>query len=45
MKIKKDGIEKELSDEFMLADYIAAGWELIKEKPNNRRIPFDKEDK
>lgn len=46
MKIEKDGIIKELADEFMLADYIAAGWKLIDEKPaRGRRISFDKEDK
>ena len=33
MKIEKDGIVKELTDQFMLADYINAGWRLKKEFP------------
>ena len=44
MKIEKDGIEKELSDEFMLADYINAGWKIVKEK-TLKEIKFNKEDK
>lgn len=44
MKIEKDGIEKELSDEFMLADYINAGWKIVKEKPL-KEFKFNKEDK
>lgn len=34
MKIEKDGIVKELEDEFMLPDYIQIGWKLVSEKPN-----------
>ena len=34
MKIEKDGIVKELEDEFMLPDYLQAGWKLVNEKPS-----------
>ena len=33
MKIEKDGIEKELADEFMLADFLQAWWKKLEEKP------------
>jgi hypothetical protein len=34
MKIEKDGIIKELEDEFMLSDYLQAGWKLMSERPS-----------
>lgn len=44
MKIEKDGIEKELTDDFMLADFIQAGWKVVEEsKP--KIIEFKKESK
>lgn len=49
MKIEKDGIVKELEDEFILKDYIAVGWKIVKdEKPLKeenplRKIKFDRE--
>ena len=44
MKIEKDGIIKELADEFMIADYINAGWKLVEKEPL-KEIRFKKEDK
>ena len=44
MKIEKDGIVKELEDEFMLADYIQAGWKLAEEKAS-KLLKSEKEDK
>ena len=44
MKIEKDGIIKELEDEFMLADYIAAGWKKVEEKAS-KLLKSEKEDK
>ena len=49
MKIEKEGVIKELSDEFMLGDYISAGWKIMKqEKPLKeekplKKIKFDRE--
>jgi len=40
MKIEKDGIIKELVDEFMLADYMNAGWKIVKEQPFKEEKPF-----
>ena len=42
MKIEKDGIVKILEDEFLLADYIQAGWKEHKEESIK---PIKKEDK
>lgn len=43
MKIEKEGVVKELSDEFMLGDYISAGWKIMKqEKPLKEEKPLKK---
>lgn len=52
MKIEKDGVIKELSDNFMIADYLQAGWKEykkpefveFKEKPF-RRLKTEKDSK
>ena len=45
MKIEKDGIEKELYDEFMLGDYLQAGWKEVKEVKEEKPSKLLKEDK
>lgn len=52
MRIEKDGVVKELSDSFMLADYLQAGWKEfktpqfkeIKERPF-KKLKVEKDDK
>lgn len=36
-KVKKDGIEKEIDNEGLVADYIQAGWELVKNEKNKEK--------
>ena len=42
MKIEKDGIVKELYDEFMLGDYLQAGWKEVKEEKPSKLLKEDK---
>lgn len=36
MKVKKDGVVKEINSEALLADYICAGWNKVEEKKTSR---------
>ena len=52
MRIEKDGVIKELSDNFMLADYLQAGWKEYKKpefkefkEKSFKKLKIEKDDK